>query len=140
MIPHRLNHISFLIIQAAIEVHRILGPGLLESVYRACLIYELRARGLKVVAEQVVPLQYKDLVFDAAYRVDLLVEDEVMVEVKAIAAALDVHKAQLLSYLRLAGKPLGLLINFNVPVLVKGVTRIMNGGHDAALNGRIANP
>jgi GxxExxY protein len=84
--PHPLNDISFLIIQAAIEVHRILGPGLLESVYRACLIYELRERGLKVVAEQVVPLCYKGLVFDTAYRVDLLVENDVIVEVKAIGA------------------------------------------------------
>ncbi len=134
MLPHPLNHISFLIIQASIEVHRILGPGLLESVYRACLIYELRERGLKVVAERVVPLCYKGQVFDAAYRVDLLVEDEVMVEVKAIAGILDVHQAQLLSYLRLADKPLGLLINFHVPVLVKGVKRIMNGAPDAALS------
>ena len=136
MIPHPLNHISFLAIQAAIEVHRTLGPGLLESIYRACLIYELRERGLTVVAEQVVPLRYKSLTFDAAYRLDLLVESEVIVEVKSIAAILDVHEAQLLSYLRLANKPLGLLINFNVPVLVQGVRRIMNGAHEAALNSK----
>jgi len=136
VLPHPLNHISFLIIQAAIEVHRILGPGLLESVYRACLIYELRERGLEVVAERVVPLCYKGQVFDAAYRVDLLVEDEVMVEVKSISCLLDVHHAQILSYLRLAEKPIGLLINFNVPVLVKGVKRIMNGAPDAALHSK----
>jgi GxxExxY protein len=136
MTLHRLNHISYLIIQAAIEVHRILGPGLLESIYRACLIYELRERGLTVVAEQLMPLRYKGLIFDAAYRIDLLVENEVIVELKSIASILDVHEAQVLSYLRLADKPLGLLINFNVPLLVQGVRRIMHGAEDAALNSK----
>ncbi len=136
MTPHRLNLISYLIVQAAIEVHRILGPGLLESIYRACLIYELRERGLTVVAEQLMPLHYKGMIFDAAYRIDLLVENEVIVELKSIASILDVHEAQVLSYLRLADKPLGLLMNFNVPVLVKGVRRIMNGADDAALNSK----
>ena len=136
MTLHRLNHISYLIIQAAIEVHRILGPGLLESIYRACLIYELRERGLTVVAEQQMPLRYKGLSFDAAYRIDLLVENDVIVELKSIASILDVHEAQVLSYLRLADKPLGLLINFNVTLLVQGVRRIMNGAHDAALNSK----
>lgn len=136
MTPHRLNHISHLIIQAAIEVHRILGPGLLESIYRACLIYELRERGLTVAAEQLMPLRYKGMIFDAAYRIDLLVENEVIVELKSIASILDVHEAQVRSYLRLADKPLGLLMNFNVPVLVKGLRRIMNGADDAALNSK----
>ena len=112
MPPHdRLNDISFLIIEAAIEVHRTRGPGLLERIYRLCLIHEIRARGLTVAAEQVVPLRYKELMFDAAYRVD---------------AVLFAAREQ----------PLGLLINFNVPVLVKGVRRIMNGARDAALNSR----
>jgi len=122
-----LNNISYLIIQAAIEVHRALGPGLLESVYRACLLYELRQRQLAFVAERLVPLCYKDVTLDSAYRLDVLVEDQIVVEVKAIDVVLPVHEAQLLSYLRLMDKPLGLLINFNVPVLIDGVTRRMNG-------------
>ena len=133
MEPSRLNDVSFLIIQAAIEVHRTLGPGLLESVYRACLVYELRQRHLGVVAEQLVPICYKDVTIEGWYRLDLLVEDEVLVEIKAVDLVLAVHHAQLLSYLRLTKKPLGLFINFNVPVLVKGVTRIMNGFEAEAL-------
>ena len=129
----QLNKISFLIIQSAIEIHRTLGPGLLESIYRACLIYELRERGLTVVSEQVVPLRYKALAFDCSYRLDLLVENVIVVEVKSVEMSLAVHHAQLLSYLRLTNKQLGLLINFNVPVLVEGVKRIMNGFPSASL-------
>ncbi len=129
-----LNDISYLIIQAAIEVHRALGPGLLESVYRACLIYELRQRQLAFVAEQLVPLCYKGVILDSAYRFDLLVEDQIVVEVKAIESVLPVHEAQLLSYLRLMDKPLGLLINFNVSLLTDGVTRRMNGFRVPALH------
>ncbi len=134
MEPHHLNHISFLIIQSAIQVHRVLGPGLLENIYRSCIIYELRERGLNVVAEQSVPIRYGHLIFEAGYRLDLLVEDQVLVELKAIEMILPIHHAQLLSYLRLTGKPLGLLINFNVPVLINGVTRKMNGCPEAALD------
>jgi GxxExxY protein len=134
MEPHQLNRVSFLIIQSAIQVHRALGPGLLESIYRLCLIYEVRERGLKVVAEQIVPIQYGPLTFEAGYRLDLLVEDQVLIELKAVEIVLPVRHAQLLSYLRLTGKPLGLLINFNVPVLVDGVTRKMNGCPEAALD------
>jgi GxxExxY protein len=133
MQPHELNHISFLIIQSAIQVHRALGPGLLESIYRLCIIYEMRERGLNVVTEQIVPIRYGPLTFEAGYRLDLLVGDQVLVELKAVEATLPLHHAQLLSYLRLTGKPLGLLINFNVPVLVDGVTRKMNGCPEAAL-------
>ena len=132
----RLNEISFLIIQSAIEVHRTLGPGLLESVYRACLLYELRQRNLSVIAEQIVPICYKDAIIDGWYRLDLLVEDEIIVEIKAVDVVLTVHHAQLLSYLRLTKKPLGLFINFNVPVLVKGVKRMMNGCEAAALRSK----
>ena len=121
-----LNEISSEIIQSAIEVHRTVGPGLLESVYRSCLIYELVERGLSVEAEQLVAVRYKDLTLDASYRIDLLIEGEVIVELKSIATILPVHCAQLLSYLRLTHKRLGLLINFNVPVLVQGIKRIMN--------------
>src|SRR5262245_39694786 len=108
MNSHPLNDTSFLILQSAIEVHRILGPGLLESVYRTCMIYELRRRELKVVAERLVPIRYKDVVFEGGYRIDLQVADEIIVELKAIETLLPVHDAQVLSYLRLTGKPLGL--------------------------------
>ena len=130
----QLNDISYLIIQAAIEVHRAIGPGLLESVYRTCLTYELRQRQLAYVAEQLVPLCYKGVMLDSAYRSDLLVEDQIVVEVKAIDVVLPVHESQLLSYLRLMDKPLGLLINFNVPLLTDGVTRRMNGFRVPALH------
>lgn len=123
----RLNEISFQIVHSAIEIHRAVGPGLLETVYRACLIYELEQYGLTVLAEQTVSVRYKNLLLDGGYRLDLLIEDSVVVEVKSVEALLPVHHAQLLSYLRLMNKPLGLLINFNVPVLVKGLKRIING-------------
>lgn len=139
MDSRRLNDISLLIIQAAIEVHRTLGPGLLENVYRACMMYELRQRNLSVVAEQMVPICYKDVIIEGSYRLDLLVGDEVVLEIKSVEVVLPVHHAQLLSYLRLTKKPLGLLINFNVPVLVKGVKRIMNGCEAAALRSKQSN-
>jgi GxxExxY protein len=121
-----LDRLSFLIIQAAIEIHRALGPGLLESVYRKCLIYELRARNLKVATEVVVPVRYKQLVLDGSYRLDLLIEDAIVVELKAIETVLPVHRAQLLTYLRVMDKQLGLLLNFNVDRLVLGVDRVVN--------------
>ena len=136
MDSHQLNDTSFLIIQSAIEVHRTLGPGLLESVYRACLLYELRQRNMKVVAEQLLPICYKNVILEGGYRIDLQVADEIIVEVKAVEVVLPVHHAQVLSYLRLTGRPLGLLINFNVPVVAKGIKRIMNGRKDAALHSR----
>jgi len=113
------------IIAAAIEVHRILGPGLLESAYSRCLQYELSARRMTFVTERRVPLVYKHAVLDCEYQLDLLVEG-VVVEVKALAAVLPVHQAQLLTYLKLAGLPVGLVINFNVDQLVKGVRRVIN--------------
>jgi GxxExxY protein len=140
MQTRNLNDISYLIIQCAIEVHRALGPGLLESVYRACVMYELRQRQLGFVAEQLVPICYKGVVLDSAYRLDMLVEDQIVVEVKAVETVLPVHEAQLLSYLRLMDKPLGLLINFNVPLLTDGVTRRMNGFHVAALHTKEPTP
>ncbi|MCM3879227.1 MAG: GxxExxY protein [Vicinamibacterales bacterium] len=108
-------------------MHSVLGPGLLESVYRACLLRELSGSGLKVLAEQIVPVMYKEVLLEGGYRLDLIVEDQIIVEVKSIEREAPVHRAQLLSYLRLTGKPLGLLINFNVPKLVQGVTRLING-------------
>jgi GxxExxY protein len=136
MESRQLNDISFLIIQAAIEVHRTLGPGLLESVYRTCMIYELRQRNLDVIAERLVPICYKEVIFEGGYRLDLHVADQIIVEIKAVENLLPVHHAQVLSYLRLTRKPIGLLINFNVPVLIKGVKRIMNGCEPAALHSK----
>ena len=120
------DRISFQIIGAAIEIHKSLGPGLLESAYRTCMIYELRARSLKACSELVVPVRYKELVLDGGYRLDLLVDDAIVVELKSLETVLPVHRAQVLSYLRLMKKQLGLLINFNVERLVVGVDRIVN--------------
>lgn len=122
-----LDRITLAIIQAAIEVHRILGPGLLESLYRECLVFELRERGLTVVAEDLVPILYKGKPLNGHYRIDLLVEDAVIVELKSIETVLPVHCAQVLTYLRLTEKRVGLLINFNVSYLRQGVRRIVNG-------------
>ncbi len=121
-----LDRTSYLIIQAGIEIHRALGPGLLESVYRPCMIYELQARKLEVTSEVRVPVRYKDLVLDGFYRLDLLINDAVIVELKAVETVHPVHRAQVLSYLRLMDKKLGLLINFHVERLVVGVDRIVN--------------
>ena len=123
----QLNNLSYRIIGAGIEVHRELRPGLLESTYRACLIYELRERRMNVVTEQVIPIRYKKLILDGGYRVDLVVDDTVIVELKSVETVLPVHKAQVLSYLRHTNRPLGLLMNFNVAVLTDGVDRIKNG-------------
>ena len=122
-----LNDLSYRIIGAGVEVHRALGPGLLESTYRTCMVYELRDRRMNVVTEQMIPVRYKNLIMDGGYRVDLVVEDAVIVELKAVETVLPVHRAQVLSYLRLTNKPLGLLVNFNVAVLTSGVERIKNG-------------
>jgi GxxExxY protein len=121
-----IDGITRVIITTAIRVHSKLGPGLLESVYRTCLAYELRNAGLHVVAEQIVPVFYGELQLDDGYRLDLLVSDTVIVEIKAVEKVLPVHVAQLLSYLRLTDKRVGLLLNFNVPRLVEGVRRVVN--------------
>jgi GxxExxY protein len=123
MTTAELDGISHRIIQAAIEIHKALGPGLLESTYRTCMIYELRARNLKVISESSLPVRYKHLILDSGYRLDLLVEDAVIVELKAVETVLPVHRAQVLSYLRLTDKQLGLLINFNVERVVLGGLR-----------------
>ena len=120
------NVVSEMIIGAAIEVHKELGPGLLESVYEACLIEELNRRGLKVESQITYPLLYKGKKLDKEFRIDLLVEDDVIIELKAVNEILPVHEVQLVTYLKLTGKRLGLLINFNVPVLTKGVRRKVN--------------
>jgi GxxExxY protein len=126
LIPSPVNDLTGQIIGAAIEVHRILGPGLLESTYMLCLQFELEIRKLRFVAQQDVPILYKCRELDAKYRIDLLVADLVVVEVKSVECLLPVHQAQVLTYVRLTGCPAGLLINFNVPKLVDGVKRLRN--------------
>ena len=122
----RLNRITEDIIGAAIEVHREIGPGLLESAYEACLAFELSERKRKVVRQVPLPLVYKSVKLDCGYRLDLLVDDLVIVELKAVDALNDVHKAQLLSYLKISGLNVGLLINFNVKMLKQGIVRVVN--------------
>ena len=114
------------IIAAAIEVHRALGPGLLESMYSECLQCELATRKLRYITQHPLPLVYKGKTLNTSYRVDLIVEDCVVVEVKSVAAILPVHRAQVLTYLRLTGCPAGLLINFQVAKLMDGVRRVLN--------------
>jgi GxxExxY protein len=111
------------IIGAAIEVHRHLGPGLLESAYEECLCHQLHLRGLAFKRQIELPVIYKGLSLDCGYRIDLAVQDEVILELKSVEKLLPVHQAQLLTYMRLAGKKVGLLINFNVPLLTQGIVR-----------------
>ncbi|MGD9993162.1 MAG: GxxExxY protein [Salinivirgaceae bacterium] len=118
-----INQITNIIIGKAIEVHKQLGPGLLESAYQECLIYELKEADLKVEKEVALPIIYKEVKLDHGYRIDLLVEDKVVVELKTVEAFTDVHQAQILSYLRLGNYPLGLLINFHVKILKDGIRR-----------------
>jgi len=123
----RLNRITETIIGAGIEVHRRLGPGLLESAYVACLAYELQKRGLAVEQQKPVPLVYEQVKLECGYRMDLQVEQCVVVEVKSVEALAPIHEAQTLSYLRLSGCKLALLMNFNVVVLKDGIRRFING-------------
>lgn len=120
-----INLITKEIIGAAIEVHKQLGPGMLESAYEECLCYELSLRGLKVERQKPIPVVYKEIKLDCGYRADLLVENEVVVELKAQDVILPVHEAQILTYLRFANKKIGLLINFNVTVLKNGIRRFI---------------
>jgi GxxExxY protein len=121
------NEISGQIADAAFRVHTILGPGLLESVYEEALAHELRKRGLTVVQQQPIPVVYQDVLLEIGFRADLVVEDRIIVEIKSIAEIAPVHKKQLLTYLRLADKRVGLLINFNEFLIKDGITRIVNG-------------
>jgi GxxExxY protein len=121
-----INEITSRIIAAAIEVHRRLGPGLLESVYHACLLYELRLAGLKVTSKMKIPVVYRGVLMDCSYDLDLLINDTVIVEIKCLAIVLPVHEAQLMTQLKLANKPVGLLLNFNVPIMKEGITRKLN--------------
>jgi GxxExxY protein len=120
------NEISEKIIGCAIEVHKLLGPGLPESAYLECLFYELQNAGLQVEKQKPLPLIYKDVKLDAGYRIDLLVEGKVIIELKSVEALNDIHIAQVLTYLKLSGCKLGLLVNFNVLRVVDGVKRLVN--------------
>ena len=123
----RLNGITEKIIGAAIQVHRVLGPGLLESAYEACLAFELGRGGLKVEQQKPLPLIYEQVKLECGYRIDLLVEGLVVVEIKSVDALAPIHEAQVMSYLKLSGCKLALLINFNVRVLKDGIRRFVNG-------------
>ena len=118
-----LNEISYKIIGCAYTVHSELGPGLMESVYEACLAWELQNQGIKVKVQKALPVVYKDIKLDVGFRIDLLIEDSVIIELKAVQEVAPLHEAQLLTYLKLANKKLGLLINFNVTDLKKGIMR-----------------
>ncbi len=120
------NEISEKIIGSAIEVHKILGPGLLENAYLECLFYELQKAGLKVEKQKALPLIYKEVKLDAGYRLDLIVENKVIIEIKSVEALNDIHIAQVLTYLKLSGCKLGLLMNFNVLRLIDGLKRLVN--------------
>jgi GxxExxY protein len=121
-----INSVTAEIVDSAIRVHSALGPGLLESAYKVCLAYELRTRAFEVSTEVAVPVRYRGVELDAGYRLDLLVNDSVIVEAKAVNKVHPVHQAQLLSHLRLCDKRVGLLINFHVPHLKQGITRLVN--------------
>ncbi len=121
------NEISSKIIGAAIAIHKELGPGLLESTYEICLAYELKELGLDVKQQQALPVVYKNVKLNAGYRIDLLIENKVIVEIKSVEALADIHTAQLLTYLKLKEVKLGLLINFNEVLLKNGIKRILNG-------------
>lgn len=120
-----INEITEAIIRSAIKVHSVLGPGLLESAYHGCLAWELHQLGFKIETQVTLPLVYEGIKIDAGYRIDLLVEELVIVEVKAVEKLLPVHQAQVLSYLKLSGIRVGLLINFNVKYLVDGIKRLI---------------
>ena len=113
------------IIGAAIEVHQVMGPGLLESAYELCLCRELETRGLKSARQVILPVAYKGVQLACGYRLDLVVEELVVVELKCVSEVSDLHKAQLLTYLKLSGKSVGLILNFNVPLMKHGITRIV---------------
>jgi GxxExxY protein len=124
-ISDAVNEVSGIIIDAALQVHKALGPGLLESVYEECLSYELESRGLDVERQVQVPLVYRELQFDCGFRIDLLVNDEVVVEIKAVECVLPIHTAQLLTYLKVMENRVGLLINFNVTKIKNGIHRFV---------------
>ncbi|MBC8416011.1 MAG: GxxExxY protein [Candidatus Cloacimonetes bacterium] len=127
----RLSKITETIIGCAINVHKELGPGLLESAYEACLLYDLSQTKMKIESQKPLPIIYKNVKLDCSYRLDLLIEDDVIVEIKSVEKLLPIHKAQLLSYLKISGLKVGLLINFNVELLKDGIIRVVNNYPDS---------
>ncbi|MGG7033760.1 MAG: GxxExxY protein [Flavobacterium sp.] len=125
-IHEELNALSYKVIGLAIEVHRHLGPGLLESAYQECLYYELKNAGLKIEKEKTLPIIYKDIQLDHGYRIDLLVENKIVIELKTVESFTDVHFAQILTYLKLGEYPLGLLMNFDSKILKNNIKRFIN--------------
>ena len=126
------NELTERVIGACIEIHRALGPGLLESAYEECLCYELSQAAIKFERQKPLPVHYKGVKLDCGYRLDLVVEEKVIVELKAVENLMPIHEAQLLTYLKLSGLTLGLLINFNVAMLKQGIKRIVNNFQDSA--------
>ena len=122
-----INDVTGMIVDAALQIHRDLGPGLLESVYEALLAKKLEQRGLRVERQKILRFEYDGMIFDEGFRMDLLVEDQVVVELKSVEQMAPVHKKQLLTYLKLGGKKLGFLLNFGEAVMKKGIVRIVNG-------------
>lgn len=121
------DEISKIVFDCALRVHKILGPGLLESAYCECLFYELDKTGLKIEKQKPLPLVYDDVMLEVGYRIDLIVENKFIIEVKSVAALNDIHMAQILTYLKLSNCKLGFLINFNVVLIKNGVRRVING-------------
>jgi len=121
------DEIARIVVNSGLKVHRALGPGLLESSYEACLIYELKKQGLKVESQKALPVIYNDVTLDVGYRIDIMVEDKFIIELKAVRELTDLHTAQLLTYLKLSQCKLGLLINFNVELFKYGIERVING-------------
>lgn len=120
------NELAKIVIDYGIKIHKKIGPGLLESAYEACLYYELRNHGLKVERQKSLPLIYEDVQLDCSYRIDLLIEGKLLIELKSVNDLHDVHMAQVLTYLKLSKCKLGLLVNFNAPLFLNGVRRVIN--------------
>jgi len=133
-LPAEINRLSGRIVNAAFQVHKAIGPGLLESVYEACLAAELRYQGIEFQRQVGIDVRYRDINLESGLRLDFLIGGLIVVELKAVELVLPVHSAQLASYLRLANKQLGLLINFNFPVIREGITRIVNPQYSASLS------
>ena len=125
-VPEEIEALATAVVSAAFTVHRTLGPGLLESAYHECLGIELSLTGLRVQREQTLPLNYRGHVIQNAYRIDLLINEQLLVELKTVEAIQPIHRVQVTTYLRLLKLPLGLLINFNVPLIKDGLTRVLN--------------
>ena len=135
-----INELSGVVIDAAMKVHTVLGAGLLEHPYKVCLKHELTNRGLKVLSEVTLPVIYEDITVDFGYRLDLLVEDQLIVELKSIEQITSLHRAQLLTYLKLTAKTLGLIINFNTPHLRNGIVRLISSSSASFASSAVAFP